>query len=147
VVVKWNHESTRDMTSDEERSPRVVLADDHPSVLSAFARMLRASGCDVVAAVSTSADAIDAVIMYKPDVLVVDLMLTGLDGLEVCRRVKRAVPETDVVIVTAFNDTAVQTVAMQDGAAAFVPKHQAAETLVKTIHRVFADRQRHSRTE
>lgn len=134
------------MTSDEERSPRVVLADDHPSVLSAFARILAASCCDVVAAVSTSAAAIDAVIMHRPDVLVVDLMMDDLDGLEVCRRVKRAVPETDVVIVTAFNDTAVQAVAIQDGASAFVPKHQAAETLVKTIHRIFADRQQHSRT-
>ena len=134
------------MTSDQERPPRVVLADDHPSVLTAFARILRANCCDVVAAASTGADAIDAVIMHRPDVLVVDLMLTGLDGLEVCRRVKRAVPETDVVIVTAFNDTAVQTVAMQDGAAAFVPKHEAAETLVKTIHRIFADKQQHLRT-
>lgn len=134
------------MTSDEERSPRVVLADDHPSVLSAFSRILAASCCDVVAAVSTSADAIDAVIMHRPDVLVVDLMMNDLDGLEVCRRVKRAIPETAVVIVTAFNDTAVQMVAMQDGAAAFVPKHQAAETLVKTVHRIFADRQQRSRT-
>jgi DNA-binding NarL/FixJ family response regulator len=135
------------MTSGEERSPRVVLADDHPSVLSAFARILRASCCDVVAAVSTSAAAIDAVIVHKPDVLVVDLMMTELDGLEICRRVKRAVPEIDVVIVTAFNDTAVQTVAMQDGAAAFVPKHEAAETLVKTIHRIFSDRQEHPRSQ
>lgn len=134
------------MPSDEKRSPRVVLADDHPSVLGAFARMLRAY-CDVVAAVSNSAEAIDAVITYRPDVLVVDLMMSDLDGLEVCRRVKAAVPETDVVIVTAFNDTAVRTVAMQDGAAAFVPKHEAAETLVKTIQRIFADKRQHSRTE
>jgi DNA-binding NarL/FixJ family response regulator len=134
------------MTSDKERSPRVVLADDHPTVLSAFARILRAYCCDVVAAASTGTEAIDAVIMHRPDVLVVDLMMGDLDGLEVCRRVKRAVPETDVVIVTAFSDTAVQAVAMQDGATAFVPKHEAAETLVKTIHRIFADKQQRSGT-
>jgi DNA-binding NarL/FixJ family response regulator len=53
-------------------------------------------------------------------------------------------PETDVVIVTAFDDSAVRTVAMQDGAAAFVAKHEAAQTLVGTIHRIFADKQEHS---
>ena len=127
------------MTFDKGRSPRIVVADDHPSVLSALSRML-SMDCDVVAAVSTSAGAIEAVIMYRPDVLVVDLMMSGLDGLEVCRRVKRAVPETEVVIVTAFNDTVVQTRAMQDGAAAFVPKHTAAQTLVGTIRRIFADK-------
>jgi DNA-binding NarL/FixJ family response regulator len=134
------------MTSAEERSPRVVLADDHPSVLRALARMLRAD-CDVVAAVSTGADAIDAVATYRPDVLVIDLMMTDLDGLEVCRRVKGAVPETDVVIVTAVDDTAIQAVAMRDGVAAFVPKHEAAGTLVRTIQGVFADRRQRLRTE
>jgi len=131
------------MTSDAERPPRVVLAEDHPSVLSAFARLLRAY-CDVVAAVSTGADTIDAVTQHKPDVLVLDLMMTDLDGLEVCRRVKRTVPETDVVIVTAFHDAAVQARAMQDGAAAFVPKPEAASTLVSTIQRIFTDKRRHS---
>jgi DNA-binding NarL/FixJ family response regulator len=126
------------MTSHEERLPRVVLADDHPSVLSAFRRMLGAC-CDVVAAVSTGARAVEDVIRLKPDVLVVDLMMSDLDGLEVCRRVKQAVPATHVVIVTAFDDMPVQNVAMQDGAAAFVAKHEAAETLVKTIQRVVAD--------
>jgi DNA-binding NarL/FixJ family response regulator len=129
--------------SDEVRCPRVVLAEDHPSVLRAFERVLH-KHCDVVAAVSTGADAIDAVIAYRPDVLVVDLMMPGLDGLEVCRRVKRAVPDTDVVIVTAFDDAAVRVVAIQHGAAAFVPKQEAAGTLVRTIHRIFADKQQHS---
>jgi DNA-binding NarL/FixJ family response regulator len=131
------------MTSDPDRSPRVVLADDHPSVLTALAKMLRAY-CDVVATVSTGADAIDAVIRLRPDVLVVDLMMSDLDGLEVCRGVKLAAPETDVVIVTAFDDASVENVAKHDGAAAFVPKHEATKTLVPTIQRILADKQRRS---
>ena len=134
------------VTSNQEGSPRVVLADDHAQVLGALARLLRAD-CDVVAAVSTGADAIDAVITYRPDVLVIDLMMTDLDGLEVCRRVKGAVPETDVVIFTALDDAPVRTVAMQAGAAAFVPKLGAAGTLVRTIHAVVTDRQQRLRTE
>jgi DNA-binding NarL/FixJ family response regulator len=127
------------MTSLPELRPRVVLADDHPSVLIAFGRLLRPS-CEVVASVPDGQAAIDAVGALRPDVLVVDLMMPDLDGLEVCRKVKQTTPEIDVVIVTACDDADVETVAMQDGASAFVPKHSAPSTLERTIQQLFADR-------
>lgn len=105
----------------------------------AFARML-AQSCDVVASVSNGSDAIDAVARLTPDVLVVDLMMSDLDGLAVCRRVKEQTPDTDVVIVTAFDDAHVRSVALQEGASAFVPKHSAAEALEPTIGRIFSAR-------
>ena len=123
-----------------ERRPRVVIADDHPSVLVAFARMLQPC-CEVLATVPNGQNAIDAVDRLRPDILLVDLMLPDMDGLEVCRRVKQNVPDMDVIIVTAFDDPRVHDVAMQDGASAFVPKHSAAATLEQTIHRIFAMRQ------
>ena len=109
-----------------------MLVDDHPSVLVAFGRLLQEC-CEVIATVATGSEAIEAARRLKPDVLVVDLMLPDLDGLEVCRRVKNATPETDVVIVTAFADAQVETVALQCGASAFVSKHWASQTLVPTI--------------
>jgi DNA-binding NarL/FixJ family response regulator len=127
------------MTSAPEFRPRVVLADDHPSVLVAFGRLLRAS-CEVVASVSAGQAAIDAVGALRPDILVVDLMMPDLDGLEVCRQVKQTAPETDVVIVTACDDTEVENVALQDGASAFVPKHSAPGTLERTIQEICARR-------
>ena len=128
------------MTFQLERRPRLVIADDHPSVLVAFARMLEPC-CDVVASVPNGQEALDAVARLKPDILLVDLMLPDLDGLDVCRRVKQSAPETDVVIVTAFDDGHVEAIAIQDGASAFVPKHSAAATLERTIQRIFAERQ------
>lgn len=127
------------MTSSRERRPRIVLADDHPSVLIAFGRLLEPS-CDVVASVPNGSAAIDAVATLRPDVLVIDLMMPDLDGLEVCRRVKESTPEIAVVIVTAFDDTDVQTIALRDGASAFVPKHSAPGSLEHTIQRIFAER-------
>jgi two-component system OmpR family response regulator len=103
------------MTFQPERRPRIVIADDHPSVLVAFARMLEAS-CEVVASVPNGQDAIAAVERFRPDILLVDLMLPDMDGLAVCRNVKQAAPETDVVIVTAFDDPLVEATAMQEGA-------------------------------
>lgn len=127
------------MSSVPELRPRVVLADDHPSVLVAFGRLLRIS-CDVVASVSDGRAAVETVAALRPDVLVVDLMLPDIDGLEVCRQVKQASPETNVVIVTACDDADVQNVAMQDGASAFVPKHSASSTLERTIHELCTGR-------
>ena len=129
------------MTFQPERRPRVVIADDHPSVLMAFARMLEAC-CDVVASVPNGQEAITAVDRLMPDILLVDLMLPDIDGLAVCRSVKQISPDTDVVIVTAFDDAQVEATAIQDGASAFVPKHSAAATLEQTIQRIFAKRQR-----
>jgi DNA-binding NarL/FixJ family response regulator len=128
------------MTPHRERRPRIVLADDHPSVLIAFRRLLEPS-CDVLASVPTGYAAIDAVGTLRPDVLVVDFMMPDLDGLEVCRRVKESMPEIAVVIVTAHDDTDVQTIALQDGASAFVSKHSAPGSLERTIQRIFAERQ------
>jgi DNA-binding NarL/FixJ family response regulator len=126
------------MGSKCERKPRVVLVDDHASVLAALGRMLRES-CNVVASVSSGSEAVEAVRRLTPDVLVADLMMSDIDGLEVCRRVKRLVPETAVVIITASDDTVVRAAALRDGASAFVPKHLAAEILSRTIERVFAE--------
>ena len=130
-------------TSDDERRPRIVLADDHPAVLVAFARILRES-CDVVASVSNGTEAIQAVTALKPDVLVVDLMMPDVDGLEVCRRVVQLVPETAVVIVTAFDDAHVRNIAIRDGATAFVPKSIASDRLADTVKTIFAGKRRPS---
>jgi CheY-like chemotaxis protein len=129
------------MSSQPERRPRIVIADDHPSVLVAFARILQPC-CEVVATVPTGNEAVAAVAEFKPDILLVDLMLPDVDGLAVCRSVKQSASETDVIIVTAFDDPHVQTIALQDGASAFVPKHSAASTLEPTILRIFGERQR-----
>ena len=128
------------MNVARDRRPRVVLADDHPSVLAAFARMLQSS-CDVVASACNGFAAVEATSRLRPDVLVVDLIMPDLDGLEVCRRVKRTAPEIDVIIVTAFDDALVENVALRDGAAAFVPKHNVTKVLMATIQRILADRQ------
>src|SRR3954462_3376962 len=129
--------------SNRERKPRVVLVDDYPRVLDALGRLL-GTCCDVVASVSNGFEAVEAVGRLRPDVLVADLMMPDMDGLEVCRRVKRLMPETHVIIISASGDPAVQAAVLRDGAAAFIPKHLVAETLGRTIERVFAEAQKPS---
>jgi DNA-binding NarL/FixJ family response regulator len=126
--------------SEAPRLPRIVIADDHPSVLDAFCRMLH-GGCEIVATAPGGNAAVEAVTRLRPDVLIVDLMMPDIDGLEVCRRVKLAVPQTAVIIVTAFDDADVQAVALQNGAAAYVPKQEAARTLEQAIQRIVRESQ------
>jgi NarL family two-component system response regulator LiaR len=115
-----------------------VIADDHPTVLVAVARMLQ-HRCEVLASVSNGQQAVEVVPQLRPDVLVVDLMMPDLNGLEVCRRVKVIAPATAVIIVTAFDDAHLQTVALKEGASAFVPKYAGAATLESTILRIHAE--------
>ena len=129
----------------QERRPRVALADDHPAVLLAFERLLQPS-CDVVASVPSGTKAVEAVATLRPDVLVVDLMMPDLNGLEVCRAVREASPETAVVIVTAFEDEQVRRIAVRDGAADFLPKSLASDRLEAVIQRVFTERKRSATT-
>ena len=128
------------MCSNRQRKPRVVLVDDFPQVLAAIGRLLQ-TYCDVIASVSNGCEAVEAVSRLRPDVLVADLMMPDIDGLEVCRRVKRLTPETAVIILSASDDPAVRAAALRDGASAFISKHLMAETLGRTIERVFAQTQ------
>jgi DNA-binding NarL/FixJ family response regulator len=123
----------------QERRPKVALADDHPAVLAALRRLLQAS-CDVVASVPTGAQAIEAAATLRPDVLVVDLMMRDVDGLEVCRTVRQTSPETAVIIVSAFDDAQMRKIAVQNGAIDFLPKSLVSDRLEHTIARVFAER-------
>ena len=73
------------------RRPRVLLADDHPSLLTALKRLL-APDCDVVGSVTDGAAALAETTRLQPDVVVLDVFMPGLDGLEVCRAITHTNP-------------------------------------------------------
>lgn len=112
-----------------------MLVDDHPQVLRGLSRLLGPS-CDIVAGVAGGEEAVETAIRLMPDVMVVDLTMQEMDGLEVCRRVKQSVPETDVIILTAYDDKQVAAAAFEAGASEFVPKPDAATALEGIILRL-----------
>jgi len=118
----------------------VLVADDHPLILASFNRLLKKS-CTLIGTASSGEQAFEATVRLRPDVLVLDLMFADVNGLEVCRLVKQAAPETDVVIVTAFDDMQIRQVALDAGAAAYIAKHSAPGTLDDVIQKIFAERQ------
>ena len=100
---------------------RVVVADDHPDIVKAICRSLMLD-CDVVGRVADGRALLEAVRQLQPDVVVVDVNLPQVHGLEACRRITAAHPKTRVIMFTAMNDPDVRERSFEYGASAFVCK-------------------------
>jgi DNA-binding NarL/FixJ family response regulator len=118
--------------------PRVLLADDYEGLLAAWRRLLEPR-CEVVGAVRDGRALLEAAVTLEPDVIVADLSMPGMNGLDACRTIKHSLPKTKVVLVTAGGDEHVARVALGAGASAFVLKHTAAEALLMAIERALTE--------
>jgi two-component system NarL family response regulator len=114
--------------------PRVLVADDYEDLLIAFKRLL-APSCEVVGCVADGDALMESVARLQPDVIVVDLFIPPDNGIEICRRIKKVAPATQVIIVSASNDADVAQEARLAGASAFVNKASATDDLVPAIQR------------
>ena len=81
----------------------MLLADDHVGLLKAWGRLLDPS-CDVVGSVRDGRALLEAAIALEPDVIVADLAMPEMSGLDVCRTVKASLPHIKFVLVTAGGD-------------------------------------------
>ena len=114
----------------------MLLADDYANILTAMVRLI-SSSCDVVGTVTTGAQLLDAARRLDPDVIVVDLNLPDMSGLDACR-LKAAAPHGSVILLTAASDPKVRPGAFESGASAFVPKYRAGDELLPAIEKAFA---------
>lgn len=120
---------------------RIVLADDHDVVREGLRLLLDGvPDFSVVGDLSDGQRAADAVDRLRPDVLVVDLSMPGLSGLEVTRRVLRRSPRTRVVILSMHDDPSHVLEGFRSGAAAYVLKVASAACLIDGIREAAAGR-------
>lgn len=113
---------------------RVVLADDHHVVRRALAALLETvDGIHVVGEAADGAQAIERVLETDPDVVVLDVVMPGVDGIEAARRIREAHPRTEIVMLTAHRSEAYQRQAFQAGARGYLLKECALEVLVDAI--------------
>ncbi|MPY57452.1 response regulator transcription factor [Streptomyces spongiae] len=118
-------------------SPRVVIADDQALVRTGFRMILTADGIDVVAEATNGTEAIEAVRRTRPDVILMDIRMPELDGLEATRRILTGADhEPHVIILTTFDLDRYVYAALSAGAAGFLLKDITPEHLVAAVRMV-----------
>ncbi|MGI4788925.1 MAG: response regulator [Janthinobacterium lividum] len=119
----------------------IVLADDHPVVRQGLRALLETEpGLQVVGETGNGLEAIQLALRLKPDVLVTDLMMPGLTGLEVARQIRDRVPETRVLVLSMYSTEAYVLEALKNGASGFVMKDCPAADLLNAVSEVAAGR-------
>ncbi|SDT71227.1 response regulator transcription factor [Jiangella sp. DSM 45060] len=118
---------------------RVVVADDQTLVRTGFRMILTAGGIDVVAEATNGAEAVDAVRRTRPDVVLMDIRMPELDGLEATRRIlTNAAGEPRIIILTTFDLDQYVYAALSAGASGFLLKDVTPEQLVTAVRTVRA---------
>jgi DNA-binding NarL/FixJ family response regulator len=120
---------------------RLVLADDHPIVRTGISHLLAEQvDMEVVAETGDGLEALELVERHRPDVLILDLMLPGLSGLEVARRMRGSFPETRVLVLTLHANESYAAQVLADGAAGFVIKDAHPSEILRALRAVAAGR-------
>ena len=122
------------------RKSTVLVADDHAIVAEGLTKLLADFGFDVVGAVGDGLILVDEARRLRPDVIVTDVSMPGLSGLDVLARLKAEGVESKVVVLTMHHDAALATVALRGGASGFLLKASAGEELADAIHQVLQGR-------
>ena len=108
-------------TSAPETRPRVLLADDCESLLTALERLLK-SDCEIVGRATTVAELLEQTRVGRPDVIILDVLLSGSNGIDACRQLKATMPGVTIVILTAMEDADIRSAALNAGASDLISK-------------------------
>jgi len=119
--------------------PRVILADDHALLLGAFEKLL-APECDIVGQFSDGRALVDAASRLRPDVVVLDIGMPILNGLEAGRQIKQTLRDVRLVYLTMNEDPDLAAEAFRAGASAYLLKRSAASELMTAIREVMQGR-------
>ncbi len=118
---------------------RVLLADDHTLLLDAFAKLIEPE-CDVVGKVADGRALLAAAEKLKPDVVVLDIAMPRLNGLDAGRQLKKAMPDVKLIFLTMNQDPAIATEAFRAGASGYLLKTSAGSELIKAIEEATSGR-------
>ncbi|HEX7778922.1 MAG TPA: response regulator transcription factor [Vicinamibacterales bacterium] len=119
--------------------PRVLLADDHALLLGAYEKLL-ANECEVVGQVQDGRALVAAAEQLKPDLIVLDIAMPSLNGLEAGRQIKQKQKDIKLVFLTMNEDPDLAAAAFRSGASGYLIKRSAASELLTAIREVMRGR-------
>lgn len=126
------------MTGEAE-SIEIVVADDHPVVRSGLRSVLAEHGdIEVVGEAADAEETIRKVNAFKPDVLVLDLMMPGGPTVDSISELRKISPDTQIIVLTMQSDPAYARTALREGASGFILKEAAKDTLADAVRKVAA---------
>jgi DNA-binding NarL/FixJ family response regulator len=116
---------------------RVLIADDHPVVRGGLRALIDSlAGLEVVGEAADGESAVREAQLLRPDVVLMDVRMPGVDGVEATRRIRERVPETAVLILTMYDDDATVFTAMRAGARGYLLKGAEQEEILAAISAV-----------
>ncbi|MEV5006564.1 MULTISPECIES: response regulator transcription factor [unclassified Streptomyces] len=119
------------------RPIRVLIADDHPVVRRGMSALLTSlAGVDVVAEAATGEEALREAQLSRPDVVVMDIRMPSMDGVEATRRLTALLPDVAVLVVTMYEDDETVLSALRAGARGYLLKGAQQEEILTTIRSV-----------
>ena len=121
------------------KKPSVLMADDHSLILAGLRKLVEAD-CDVVGTVEDGRALVQAAQELRPDLILLDISMPLLNGLEAARQLRTLVPDSKIIFLTMHASPAYATEAFQAGASGYLLKHSAAEELSQAIKSVLQGR-------
>ncbi len=115
---------------------RILITDDHDLVRDGYQRMLaREEGLEVVGEAANGREAVELCRKLRPDLILMDVRMPEMDGLEATRRIKAEFPTTGVLVVTTYDNPDYLFEAIEAGAAGYVLKDAPKQQLVNAVRR------------
>jgi two-component system chemotaxis response regulator CheY len=126
----------------DQHTHRIVVAEDNPVVREVLRGVIRQDkSLAIVGEAAHGQAALDLVDSLAPDLVCLDILMPGIDGISVLRTMREKHPDTRVIVVTGQSTSEVVTEALKLGAAGFVVKPFNAEKLLRAIHNALAARE------
>jgi DNA-binding NarL/FixJ family response regulator len=129
------------MTSAQANPVRILIADDHELMRRGLRSILATRpDWEVCGEAVDGSDAIEKTKLLHPDILVLDISMPRINGLEVARAVRRDHPETQVVILSQYEESEMRPYAIEAGARGYVSKAEASRQLLSAIESLISDK-------